>query len=377
MPMTLSPLLKLCLHYKRCIRSCQEINSYVVRGLCGDRPNYSITYRSYSMKYLYEALDKPTRLYIKQCPHCGLKYFGKSERENIHEYKGSGVRWSRHLAKHNVEPVHLWNSDWYYDTSISRFATKFSNINKVVESDQWANLAIENGFSGGYLGEEVNKKISKILNDPDWKSTTGKQRSQNHSNTITDSQWIEEVGRTRAKKQAQSLSNTMNDPTWKETVGQERIEKMLETKSSTDWKETVGDYAYKQVAESVRKTKNSKEWKETIGKQTAKKQSQTLNNRIWQETVGKKKIEKMLNTKNTREWQETVGKEWKQKLSNKRNDPEWLEAVGKETYKKLSKTRSSDEYKKKNYKTCSHCGWYGDPGNYAKHHGDKCKKKDT
>jgi hypothetical protein len=23
------------------------------------------------MTYLYEALDKPTRLYIKQCPHCG------------------------------------------------------------------------------------------------------------------------------------------------------------------------------------------------------------------------------------------------------------------------------------------------------------------
>jgi SOS response regulatory protein OraA/RecX len=333
------------------------------------------------MKYLYKALPKPARLYIKQCPHCGLKYFGKSERENIHEYKGSGVRWSRHLAKHNVEPVHLWNSDWYYDTSISRFATKFSNINKVVERDQWANLAIENGFSGGYLGEEVNKKISKILNDPGWKSTTGKQRSQNHSNTITDSKWLEDVGYKKYKQQAQSLSDTMNDPLWKKTIGRQRIDKMLETKSSTEWKETIGKNAYEQASKSVQETKNNKEWKETVGKQASKKQSQTLNDKEWQETLGKKKIEKMLNTKNTREWQETVGKEWKQKLSNKRNDPEWLETVGKESYARGGRARSaifrSEEYKKKNYKTCSHCGWYGDPGNYAKHHEDKCKKKDT
>ena len=26
--------------------------------------------------YLFESLKTPARLYIKQCPHCGLKYFG-------------------------------------------------------------------------------------------------------------------------------------------------------------------------------------------------------------------------------------------------------------------------------------------------------------
>lgn len=101
------------------------------------------------MIYLYEAI-KPTRLYIKQCPKTGLKYFGKSTRNDIEKYWGSGKKWIRHLNKHNVSPVHLWNSDWYYDSSISRFAVLFSHLNKIVESDDWANLKIEDGLEGGW-----------------------------------------------------------------------------------------------------------------------------------------------------------------------------------------------------------------------------------
>lgn len=117
------------------------------------------------MKYLYEALDKPTRLYIKQCPHCGLKYFGKSTQDNIEQYQGSGTRWRRHLEKHRVEPVHLWNSRWYYDKSITRFALKFSRINRIVESSDWANLTEENGINGGnVLLSKTDKEIKEIIN---------------------------------------------------------------------------------------------------------------------------------------------------------------------------------------------------------------------
>lgn len=101
------------------------------------------------MNYLYEDI-KPTRLYIKQCPHCGLKYFGKSNSQNIESYPGSGIRWNNHLEKHGVEPSHLWNSDWYYDTSIQRFALRFSRMNMIVSSKQWANLKEENGLDGGF-----------------------------------------------------------------------------------------------------------------------------------------------------------------------------------------------------------------------------------
>lgn len=101
------------------------------------------------MTYLYETIE-PTRLYIKQCSHCGLKYFGKTKSKNIEKYKGSGSKWDKHLKKHNAKSIHLWNSDWYYDMSITRFALKFSRINKIVKSNKWANLKEEDGLDGGW-----------------------------------------------------------------------------------------------------------------------------------------------------------------------------------------------------------------------------------
>ena len=117
------------------------------------------------MDYLFEPIQ-PTRLYIKQCPKTGMKYFGKTTRQDIENYPGSGTRRTKHLKKHGVEPIHLWNSDWYNDTSISRFALKFSRLNKIVSSKQWANLAEENGLDGGphFKGKkhspETRRKIS-------------------------------------------------------------------------------------------------------------------------------------------------------------------------------------------------------------------------
>lgn len=130
------------------------------------------------MTYLYEALNAPTRLYIKQCPHCDLKYFGKTIVEDIKKYEGSGKHWQRHLKKHKVTPKHLWNSNWYYDTSIVKFATKFSVLNKIVENKEWANLAIENGIDGGYLGSAVIDKMKTTKNSKEWKETVGKKVSK-------------------------------------------------------------------------------------------------------------------------------------------------------------------------------------------------------
>lgn len=328
------------------------------------------------MKYLYKALDKPTRLYIKQCPHCGLKYFGKTTKENVKEYKGSGVRWTRHLKKHKVESVHLWNSDWYYDKSIARFALKFSRINKIVESKNWANLKDEDGLAGGDAGTSGRKKISDKLNCPIWKSTKGKQRSTNHKKTISNPEWLEKIGNNKYDQHSKVIKEKMNDPSWKKTIGQKRIEKMIKTKTSDEWKNTIGNLAYNKVSKLTKETKNNIQWKETIGKSSAKKQSQTLNSQEWKNTVGQQKLKKIFETKNKDEWKETVGKEWKEKLSKTRNDPIWLETVGKEMYSNLSKLRKSKEFKEKYYKTCPHCNKGPmNPGNYSKYHGDKCKER--
>lgn len=183
------------------------------------------------MDYLYEALDKPTRLYIKQCPHCGLKYFGKSTSLEIETYMGSGIRWRNHLRKHKVKPMHLWDSKWYYDTSITRFALKFSRINKIITNESWANLKEENGLEGGFdhlntgsidhierarkggknsngwanglrfkSGDDRTKNLSKIanevkreklLNDPDYKNSYYSKVSeyQKTNNSMKDRCW--------------------------------------------------------------------------------------------------------------------------------------------------------------------------------------------
>lgn len=41
---------------------------------------------------------------------------------------------------------------------------------------------------------------------------------------------------------------------------------------------------------------------------------------------------------------------------------------------KHSSTLNSEEWKQSTYKTCPHCNKVSDPGNYAKNHGDNCKK---
>lgn len=102
-----------------------------------------------------------TRLYIKKCSHCDLKYFGKSVSEEIESYSGSGKHWTRHLKKHNAKAVHVWSSDWYLDEKIVEDATRFSTQNNIVEDKGWANLVIETGKDGGDTSQSENWKRAK------------------------------------------------------------------------------------------------------------------------------------------------------------------------------------------------------------------------
>jgi rubrerythrin len=226
------------------------------------------------MNYLYEAIH-PTRLYIKQCSHCGLKYFGKTSRKNIELYKGSGLRWSRHLKRHQAKSIHLWNSDWYYDTSITKFALKFSRINKIVESDLWANMKYEDGLAGGKMSQtSINKRIEKVTS-LEWKSTVGafvyEKTKRNISKTRNSPEWKETVGKEAAKK----CSDTKNSKEWQDTIGAHVAEEATRRQSDPVWKETKG----KQKTENYKKTISDVEWKETIGIEMQRKQSERAKNR--------------------------------------------------------------------------------------------------
>lgn len=108
---------------------------------------------------------KPTRLYIKEL--AGIKYFGKTSKENIEYYSGSGKIWKDRIKKYGKENIKtLWVSDWFYDPYlIQEFALLLSKNNQIVESDSWANYIPENGLDGLVLGHKwtEEQRMAKSL----------------------------------------------------------------------------------------------------------------------------------------------------------------------------------------------------------------------
>jgi len=103
-------------------------------------------------------------LYIKQCTHCQLKYFGKTSQSNPYEYKGSGKRWRNHLKKHKASVITLEVFSFDNEQDAKEFALAFSREHSIVESKEWANLIEEDALCGGSrpYNKEANKKNSKL-----------------------------------------------------------------------------------------------------------------------------------------------------------------------------------------------------------------------
>jgi hypothetical protein len=172
------------------------------------------------MTYLYEALKKPTRIYHKQCSHCGLNYLGKSVSNDIKSYSGSGTVWQRHLKKHKATAIHIWNSDWFFDTSIVKYALDLSGKLNIVESDKWANLKPENGQDGGDTSPFIDyskcntpaaiEKRKITTNSEEWLQTIGLKKS----NTIKEKykarqesdEWVTNVLGPSKIKQSSTMS---------------------------------------------------------------------------------------------------------------------------------------------------------------------------
>ena len=163
-------------------------------------------------------------LYIKQCTHCDLKYFGKTRTEDPqypYKYSGSGVRWSRHLKAHNIKhPKTLQVFSFEIQREAEHFAFYFSKENNIVESKEWANLQEENAKDGnpeGYVTpQEIKDKISKSLskeNHPNW----GKKRSKEDCATMSAAQSKEKHrnwGKHLPQSTKDAISKTMKGLTY-------------------------------------------------------------------------------------------------------------------------------------------------------------------
>lgn len=104
-----------------------------------------------------------TYLYLKTHRVTGLKYLGKTT-QDPHKYKGSGIRWIRHLAKHgnDVSTLILFESDNLQE--IKTQGLYYSKLWNVVSDQNFANMRPETG-DGGNTSQCENYKTGMSNRD--------------------------------------------------------------------------------------------------------------------------------------------------------------------------------------------------------------------
>lgn len=136
-------------------------------------------------------------LYIKQCNHCDLKYFGFTTYSDPFSYGGSGSYWKNHLKKHKTsyKTIEIWGFD---DQELAtNFALNFSEKHNIVYAQNnnkkiWANLMPENAKHGSSKGrvvsEETRRKQSIAFTGRKESDETKAKKSIN-SKRITKDYW--------------------------------------------------------------------------------------------------------------------------------------------------------------------------------------------
>lgn len=108
------------------------------------------------------------KLMIKTHNKTGLKYlcYTRSDGPSYEKYKGSGTHWKRHLKKYgdDITTELIYESDDYED--FKRVAIQKSYELNVVESNDWANLKIEEGHGGDTVSNRIwitNGEVDKYV----------------------------------------------------------------------------------------------------------------------------------------------------------------------------------------------------------------------
>lgn len=107
-------------------------------------------------------------LYVKTHNITKLKYFGKTTSADPVSYSGSGTYWLRHLAIHGKDfSTEIVGA--FEDIATAKVAaSEFCKANNIVESDEWANLKIED-ITGGWdhiTRQHLLKGVETFRNRP-------------------------------------------------------------------------------------------------------------------------------------------------------------------------------------------------------------------
>lgn len=131
----------------------------------------------------------PIYLYVKTHNKTGLKYLGTTK-QDPYKYVGSGIRWRNHLKKHGIDISTEILCESLDASYIRQQGIYYSQLWNIVDSQEWANLKIEEG-DGGFShinnGDEAHRlrasKAGKIAiknllkKCTPWNSVTAKEAS--------------------------------------------------------------------------------------------------------------------------------------------------------------------------------------------------------
>ena len=101
-------------------------------------------------------------LMIKKCMDTGIMYLCKtSGKKDPYIYKGSGVRWTNHIKKHNSYIMTCIIGTYDTKQELIEAGLHYSELYNVVRDPLWANLTEEKG-DGGLIGTGQLGKTWKI-----------------------------------------------------------------------------------------------------------------------------------------------------------------------------------------------------------------------
>jgi hypothetical protein len=107
-------------------------------------------------------------LYVKTHNKTGLKYLGKTTSTNPHKYRGSGLYWANHLKIHGVYYTTEIIKECYSKDELKRWGLYYSELWDVTNSNEWANLRIENGDGGSQKGGKRSELTKEKFRNKIW-----------------------------------------------------------------------------------------------------------------------------------------------------------------------------------------------------------------
>lgn len=87
-------------------------------------------------------------LMIKKQNKTNLKYLCQTGRKDPFLYTGSGTHWKSHLQQHGYDISTEILGEYKNKSDLKKSGEHYSKLYNVVESEEWANLRIEDGHGG-------------------------------------------------------------------------------------------------------------------------------------------------------------------------------------------------------------------------------------